>query len=64
LLFTLPLSEVLDASRKGGKRIGRSDIQALLQKNRALRASLSEQIEKARNNLYRTNEILRNFRNK
>jgi hypothetical protein len=61
-LFTLPLSEVLDATRTGRKRLGRSDIQALLNKNRALRDSLVEQIAKTRSNLDRTHDLLRALR--
>src|SRR3954470_10096396 len=61
-LFTLPLSAVFDATRTGRKRLGRSDIQALLNKNRALRDSLVEQIAKTRSNLDRTHDLLRALR--
>jgi hypothetical protein len=61
-LFNLPLVEVLDAGRRPGKRMTRADIQQVLEKNRVLRESLVEQIERTRSSIDHTYDLLRSLR--
>lgn len=65
LLFTVPLAEVLDTARKGGKRrVGLADLKAILDRNRTLRQALEEQIERTRNSINRTHDLLQTLRSR
>jgi hypothetical protein len=74
-VFVLPLREVLDASRKGRTRIAPAEIREVLRnthaqreeliaKNRMLRDSLVDQIERTRTTINQSFEILRTLRQK
>jgi hypothetical protein len=61
-LFTLPLTEVLEAAQKGRKRVDLVEVRAVMEHNRALRSSLLRQIENTRDSIERTYELLRTLR--